>query len=402
LISALPKHLQAFAALSSAMFGAITGTAVLALLGSLASADLPPLMARAQPQQEVVLAVIGQSGVGKSSIQTAWARSDNIGPRPAKPIFPECAGAGSCTQRVMRKSFDQLLGDRPVKLTLIDTMGFPDPNRTKAVEYYDKVVEAVSDPINAVIWVLKCDRQLASDMQKYTTMMEEFQSLKVPLIMLMNNRGNYVIDDDDEDDRRDADRRREADRKQCSEDALFIQDEVGVRASGVIVSAERKEFSGRVKVEMARLLSHTTPKTSQLRTMSQLKSSLEAVTTELGLHEEALRRQRVNLDNVARNIAFQEGRRNEFHTVTKHRDVEHVQHNKKGHVEKRWKSTHAYSDTARKYSDEAINGEVAKLQSEKTSASVELANCQHKREYASSMLAGIRNKYAAMRRMLEL
>lgn len=371
--------------------GAFVNGVLVAILCS--SAVAQDVHARAQPQEEFIVAVIGQSGVGKSTIQTAWARSDNIGPPPKKPIFPEHSGAGSGTQEVMRKSFAQKLDGRPIKLTLIDTMGFPDPDRKKAAKYYDKVVEAVSAPVNAVVWVVKCDRQLSSDLKRYSIMMKEFVSLKVPLIMLVNNRGYY---DEDEEDKR------EEDRRHCRMLAEEMEQQTDLKFTVIIVSAEKNELRSRVKQQMALYLGSTKPKSSELRTYASLMTTCKLAKDKKVGYEESLREQHVKLSAVNRNINFQNDRRNEVHKIEKYYDVEHVQHDKHGNVENRWQERRTYVEDVRTHSDQAINAEVAKLSDEKSAITAVLERLKSDHAYASKEAARVEQQYNELRRALEL
>ena len=63
-----------------------------------------------------------------------------------------------------------------MKLTVVGTMGFPDTDTTMASQYYDKVVSACNQPLNAIIWVLKPEHTTQDLMCKHSTLMREFNS----------------------------------------------------------------------------------------------------------------------------------------------------------------------------------------------------------------------------------
>merc|ERR1712066_259626 len=83
-----------------------------------------------------------------------------------------------------------------VRLTLIDTMGFPDPDSDKAAIYYDMVVtKAVNDPdgLNAVVWILDGgqSRKDKEAMQRFAVLMNQLASCRCKFIVVVNGKQRY-------------------------------------------------------------------------------------------------------------------------------------------------------------------------------------------------------------------
>jgi len=83
-----------------------------------------------------------------------------------------------------------------VKVTLVDTMGFPDPDPRMAAPFYDAVVtEAVNAPqgLNALVWVLKSERQQNELYALYAAFLRELAQAECRLMLVVNGMENYAM-----------------------------------------------------------------------------------------------------------------------------------------------------------------------------------------------------------------
>jgi len=134
------------------------------------------------------IAVLGMPGHGKSTVLNALF--------PEGPRFAMASGKESCTKKVAQESFP-VEGTPGAQLTLVDTMGWPDPNPEHAAEFYDQVVtEAINrfEGLNAIVWVYRPEvgrKDLVDPM--YKPFMSEFAAAQVPIILLINDAQNYKL-----------------------------------------------------------------------------------------------------------------------------------------------------------------------------------------------------------------
>merc|ERR1712187_559290 len=106
--------------------------------------------------------------------------------------FSVGAGAGGHTDQVAEKKFIvNVEGSSPMEMSLVDTMGFPDPDPERSVEFYDKVVKACQQELNAIIWVHKAGRENHSDIEKVQSLMREFNKARPPIYLVVNGCENY-------------------------------------------------------------------------------------------------------------------------------------------------------------------------------------------------------------------
>lgn len=140
----------------------------------------------------IKLAVIGASGAGKSTFLNAL-----LGTKRGEDKFKVAATSVSCTQEVGEQTFTMQAPNAPdLHMTLVDTMGFPDPDPKKAIEYYNQVVAACNQPLNAILWLVRGDRVVPVIYSQYRTLMNEFKRCNCPIIMIVNGWNNYIEDNE--------------------------------------------------------------------------------------------------------------------------------------------------------------------------------------------------------------
>jgi len=148
----------------------------------------------AKELEPVTIAVIGAPGSGKSSFLNGLS-----GQKKGKP-FQTAQGKNSCTQEVSLQQFRLKEGGSEMTLNLVDTMGFPDPDPQKALQYYDAVVTACNQPLNAIVWLVKMERAIKPLFEMYNVLLREFKSAGPQIVLVVNTFSNL----DQEFDTRDA------------------------------------------------------------------------------------------------------------------------------------------------------------------------------------------------------
>lgn len=138
--------------------------------------DLPEETAGSQTT--IQIAVVGMPGAGKSTLLNAMA---------GKKVCKTEASHNSCTQAVMACDFNMTRSGRCFSVRALDTPGFPDTDPEQAVARYDEVIQVCKSPLHAVLWVVKYERAIPGTFQLYATLLREFQDLKAPLILVINN-----------------------------------------------------------------------------------------------------------------------------------------------------------------------------------------------------------------------
>jgi len=208
--------------------------------------------------------IIGSPGHGKSTFLNAMVRD--------RKAFEVAASGASCTKEVSNKTFDFIVGEgrkkRNLKLVLVDSPGFPDPEAGKAVEFYDAVVRAARQPLNAIVWLVKQERSVHAVMKQYEVLLREFNVAAPPIILFVNGQENYE-DDEEKQDRIKAD----------TEDAkLFGQAcarAAGLSVAHMFVSTTKPDMKKTAQdVFLAALASD--PKASDLKTYEELEAEASA------------------------------------------------------------------------------------------------------------------------------
>jgi len=275
------------------------------LVGTEARAPLRATMAARAPMratmaamQQVRLAVVGMPGHGKSTFLNAL-----VGKRGE---FEVGSGGGSCTQKVTKKELTLEHNGRAFRTILTDTMGFPDPNPEKAAGYYNSVIEECNQSYNAIVWLIRSERELHVLVSQYKVLMREFNNAVPPVIVVVNGLENY--EDDDE--------RKERKPKDLDEGYKFgqsIAKAAGVEVAKIIVGAEKADLKGKVKNELALSLLGTTPKTSSMKTfkvlqdeVAQCKSQADQVALEMQKREEAEAKIQQNITALRLHVQYLE------------------------------------------------------------------------------------------------
>lgn len=210
--------------------------------------------------QQLSIAVIGMPGHGKSTFLNALAND--------RKAFEVGAGGASCTQEVSQKVYVLKHEGQAFCVTLVDTMGFPDPNPANTAAYYDSVIECCNRPLNAIIWLVRCERKLHSLVAQYKVLMRELNNASPPIIVVVNGTENYD-DDDDRDERKDTDTQRSL------EFGRSIASAAGISPFRIIAGAEKLDLKTTVKTSIAMSLGGTAPRTSNMQTFSQLQNEME-------------------------------------------------------------------------------------------------------------------------------
>lgn len=217
------------------------------------------------------IAVIGMSGQGKSTLLNALA-DDGDG----KDHFAVAPGRFACTTEVNEQNFTlKLEGGGEMQMTLVDTMGFPDPDPARALEFYDRVVKACRQPLNAIIWVHKAGRKNIEDVAKMRALMQEFNNAKPPIYHVVNGCENYARKRGAEKENKKAEAR-----KIHFADGQEMVKASGIQVTHIIAGADIDDLYDLVKVRLAVLLANTTPEASELKTHEDLDAEIKACKTE--------------------------------------------------------------------------------------------------------------------------
>lgn len=223
--------------------------------------------------QQYKIAVIGMSGQGKSTFLNAMSGCDPDDDEPFAVAATGCA----CTQRVAHKTFTlNSANGTPMQICLVDTMGFPDPDPDKALEYYDHVVAACKQPLNAIVWVHKANREDFKTIETLQSLMREFNRAVPPIYLVLNGCENFEM----------LGPKKRAEKKKEILDAHRTIAEDLVKLSGIqvahkLVGATVKDLHGCIKHEMAVLLAGTTQRASSMKTHKELGAELAACTTDV-------------------------------------------------------------------------------------------------------------------------
>ena len=213
------------------------------------------------------VAVIGPPGHGKSTFLNVLAQDD---------LFKTGSTADSCTQEVQRKVIilkqkDQEGQEHQLHLTVVDTPGFPDTDPEKAQKYYDKVVSACNQPLNAIILVVKPERATHDLLYKYRVLLREFNNAGPPIFMVANGTENYsgIINEQNKKEKK------ETDRCNFGKFANRVVEESHVAVARIFVSTEIADIQSEVKEQLFMALGGTDPTGSNMKTSQQLLDEVE-------------------------------------------------------------------------------------------------------------------------------
>eukprot|EP00812_Abedinium_dasypus_P000579 NODE_1067_length_1252_cov_411.255639.p1 GENE.NODE_1067_length_1252_cov_411.255639~~NODE_1067_length_1252_cov_411.255639.p1 ORF type:complete len:351 (-),score=52.02 NODE_1067_length_1252_cov_411.255639:183-1154(-) len=244
------------------------------------------------PAIEVNVAVIGCPGHGKSTFLNALANTRNA--------FRVGAGGESCTKDVQRQTFNMAVGEGTVNVTLVDTMGFPDPDKSKAAVFYDQVVDAIRQPLHAIVWVVKMEREIHTLVEGYAVLMREFNNAGPPIFIVVNGMETY------EDDEERAEMKAEhLNASECF--GYNIAKAAGVEVARVFAGAEKADLKGKVKNELGTSLQGSELRPSpSLRTFNDLEMERNRLTSQKDAIENERRRLEEADSKKRQNIADME------------------------------------------------------------------------------------------------
>lgn len=144
------------------------------------------------------IGVMGMPGVGKSTfLNCALYQSDagKNGDLDEALEFATAASGESCTQVVREQTVTYEEGMH--RVTFVDTMGWPDPDRSKAADMYDDVVrDAInhSKGLNCLVWVVSSGRKNHDIYKTYKAFMKEMRQASCPILMVVNGTENFSAD----------------------------------------------------------------------------------------------------------------------------------------------------------------------------------------------------------------
>lgn len=215
------------------------------------------------------------------------------------------SGGASCTQEVSKKTFQLAIGEEQSRLeieaTLIDTMGFPDPDPEKAAKHYDSVIECCNEQLNAIVWLVKSERELHSLVEQYKVLLREFNNAKPPIIMIVNGLENY--EDDEERQERKA-----HDIEQSTRFGEAIAEAAGVSVLKTIAGAEKADLKRNCQ-NLIISLQGIPRKSSKMKTFTQLEMEIEShmdqetnANKEMEKRQEALTKKKQNIVDLKSHI----------------------------------------------------------------------------------------------------
>jgi len=212
----------------------------------------------ASSAEPLTLIVAGGPGNGKSTFLNHFAGKTS----KKSSLFAVGSGGDSCTQKVSEHCVD--VEGLPVKL--IDTMGFPDPDPTKAPVYYDQVVGACNKQVHAIIFLVKVERKVPGIIQQYKVLFREFNNACCKKFLVCNSFENYDGDDEDEED---LEEQKRLDNEKSRDFALAIQETCGICFDAIIISATKSDLKN-VKYQLAPHLVGTVAKSSNIRNFQDI------------------------------------------------------------------------------------------------------------------------------------
>jgi len=227
----------------------------------------------------VSIAVIGGPGQGKSAFLNGLAKK--------RDAFKTGGGGQSCTKNVSAQQFD-LDG---LKVTLTDTMGFPDPDPQYAESYYNQVVAACNAPLNAIVWLIRMEREIPQVLDMYSVLLKEFANANPPIIIVVN--GFQCYEDDEEREEKKAEHL-----KLAYDFGMSVAKKIEMPCAKIIVGAEKVDLKEKVRRELGATLAGTMPKTSNIKSFAQLGAELSGCQSAEELAARAKRREEAELRKV--------------------------------------------------------------------------------------------------------
>ena len=238
-------------------------------------------MAQGSDKQFEVLAV-GRSGVGKSTIGNVFLTGKTKGP------FKTSNKPHSCTQGNATQDLEDGSG------SFTDVPGIPDTDPHKTVEFYDKVITAAKQPLNAILFVFKKERVDTHALKQAALLFRELGKARALKILVVNDHANHEDDDSDED---------EEARKKGIQDALVEMAEAislttGLKFDAQVLISDKKEMPSKIAELKQQLSDCPKPEKSEhLKTFEELRADVATLTSS----HEILQRVREELEEE---IAF--------------------------------------------------------------------------------------------------
>lgn len=239
--------------------------------------------------------VIGASGQGKSTVLNQLAGMD---------LFEVGAGRSSITQaggawdKKNSKEFTISDGRKNYTCRVLDTPGFPDPDKTKADYYYDIVVQLCRETnLNGVVLVVRPGREMAETMKMYEGLLKEFNKLVPPIVMLVN--GDAVEKLNREDDGQFA-KRKAKEMREYFDFGKRLEDFVTVRE--IVVSHRHSELAGHMKHIVRMFSGERAAKSPSMRTFAELREEFAKCNDEMQVAEIALEQARAKIGKRRKDI----------------------------------------------------------------------------------------------------
>ena len=233
-------------------------------------------MAQGSDKQFQVLAV-GRSGVGKSTLGNVFLTGKTKGP------FKTSNKPHSCTQGNATKDLEDGSG------SFTDVPGIPDTDPHKTLEFYDKVITAAKQPLNAILFVFKKERVDTHALKQAALLFRELGKARALKILVVNDHANHEDDDSDED---------EEARKKEIQDALVEMAEAISRTTSLqfdaqVLISDKKEMPSKIAELKQQLSDCPEPEESEhLKTFEELRADIETLKSS----HELLQRVRDELD----------------------------------------------------------------------------------------------------------
>ena len=220
-------------------------------------------MPQGSDKQFQVLAV-GRSGVGKSTIGNVFLTGKTKGP------FKTSNKPHSCTQGNATGDLQDGSG------SFTDVPGIPDTDPHMTVEFYDKVITAAKQPLNAILFVFKKERVDTHALKQAALLFRELGKARALKILVVNDHANHEDDDSDED---------EEARKKEIQDALVEMAEAISRTTSLqfdaqVLISDKKEMPSKIAELKQQLSDCPKPEKSEhLKTFEELRADVTTLTS---------------------------------------------------------------------------------------------------------------------------
>ena len=210
-------------------------------------------MPQGSDKQFQVLAV-GRSGVGKSTIGNVFLTGKTKGP------FKTSNKPHSCTQGNATQDLQDGSG------SFTDVPGIPDTDPHKTVEFYDKVVTAAKQPLNAILFVFKKERVDTHALKQAALLFRELGKARALKILVVNDHANH--EDDDKEEIQDA----------LVEMAEEISRTTSLQFDAQVLISDKKEMPSKIAELKQRLSRSPKPEKSEhLKTFEELRADVETL-----------------------------------------------------------------------------------------------------------------------------